>query len=48
MLARCYGFNQKRTSLTDYSFGWKDALSLAAVLVFSVLIVFFTGTRFVF
>jgi len=48
MLARCYGFNQKRTSLTDYSFGWNDALSLAAVLVFSVLILFFTGTRFVF
>ena len=48
MLARCYGFNQKRTSLTDYSYGWIDALSLAAVLIVSFLIVFFTGTRFVF
>jgi energy-coupling factor transport system permease protein len=48
MLARCYGFNQKRTTLTGYSFGWKDAVSLSGVLVLAFLILFFAGTHFVF
>lgn len=45
MLARCYGFNQKRTALTVYSYGWKDAVFMAAVLAISFLTLFFSGTR---